>query len=121
MTTFTIKIAEIGHPDKNGVVYTKKVCEKIIKDSKKRHVIGGIGSSSSEVGSPTHEVLNFRIEDDFLLGDVKPFRSADAEMMRDLLNQGLATVGLKGSGFINTKQEVVKFDLQTINLINQVL
>lgn len=79
----TVKICEVDVPNKNGRVYPRKLLESLVGIEQ---VFGGIGMQGSvSPDKASHSLENLRMENGFLVGNLKVLKTPEGKLLSDLL------------------------------------
>ena len=87
------KIGELGHPNRNGMIYPKDVIEKAIQDyNNKEYKFGEIGDNITSLNVDlqhiSHKVNEIKLKDDNLCVNIELLDTPSGNIAKELINAG---------------------------------
>lgn len=96
-----VKIQKLDEANRNGRIYSTEAVQEALDKIDQRHVFGTIGYPNTgtyiqdNTGIPLHEVShmanNLRIEDGYLVGDIKVLETPKGNILSQLIEDGVET------------------------------
>ncbi len=132
MTEFTTRIQVIDKPNKNNRTYTLKAVVNAIEEAQKRYadrpMLGTLGMPEDALGLPvttipltqvSHTITNLRIEDGYLVGNVKILKTPMGQVLEAMLEKDRESMAFRtfGAGTIDKDGIISHYDIISVSAI----
>jgi hypothetical protein len=116
-----VQILQLDKENLNGRIYPREMMEKAIKEWQDRPVLGQVGMSEYDQGTPdlskvSHYITDLRIENDALIGNVKLVENPNGLALAAMISSGEIVFRPSGTGKI-LNGIVADYQLTAVNAV----
>lgn len=120
-----VKVKKLDVPDRSGIIYTADSLKSSVENFKNsgKLMLGGCGVSNEQLdlASVTHEIVDLRIEGDYLIANIKILDTPLGEHLQKLVMDDIVivedSITTRGIGRIEG-DKIVDFKLLSVDFIN---